>query len=239
MNRHISPAGMDVPDEEEKGAVLMPSGYASWLEDVKGRVRTTQFRAARAANTEVIRLYWSIGHDILERQEKLGWGAQVVKRLAEDLRAEFPDQRGWSPSNLKYMRMLARAWPTLDAIGPQAVDQLPWGHVRMLLDKLSTQEDRNWYARQAVADGWSRAVLAYQIDTKLKDRINVAQSNFAVTLDSPDSELAQEMVKDPYVFEHVALTTPLVEHDVEKVRRRPLPMHHHRCHLAGYGYRPT
>jgi len=216
MNRHMSVAGMDVPDEEKNGIVLMPSGYASWLEDVKGRVRSTQFRAARAANTEVIRLYWSIGHDILERQEKLGWGAQVIKRLADDLRTEFPDQRGWSPSNLKYMRMLARAWPTLDAIGPQAVDQLPWGHVRMLLDKLGTQEDREWYARQAVADGWSRAVLAYQIDTKLKDRINVAQSNFAVTLDSPDSELAQEMVKDPYVFEHVALTTPLVEHDVEE-----------------------
>ncbi|MCL2464600.1 MAG: PDDEXK nuclease domain-containing protein [Micrococcales bacterium] len=194
----------------------LPEGYASWLEELKARVRTTQFRAMRAANAEVILLYWSIGRDILQRQERLGWGAKVVTQVAADLRAEFPEQRGWSPTNVKYMRMLAAAWPDLGAIGPQPVDQLPWGHIRTLLDKLDTRDGREWYAQRAVADGWSRAVLAYQIDTKLRDRLGTAPSNFADRLESSDSELAQAMVKDPYVFEHVALTTPLAERTVEE-----------------------
>lgn len=184
----------------------------AWLEELKARVRSTQLRAARAANGEVVRLYWSIGRDILERQERLGWGAKVIQRLAADLRAEFPGQRGWSPSNLKYMRMMAAAWPTLDAIGQQAADQLPWGHIMVLLDKLDSAEDRQWYAQRAAADGWSRAVLAYQIDTRAKDRLGAAPSNFAERLDAPDSDLAQA----PYVFQHVALTDPLMEHEVEE-----------------------
>lgn len=185
VDRHVVPVGMDVPaDRAPKGpASPAPEGYAGWLEELKSRVRTTQFRAARAANAEVIGLYWSIGRDILERQERLGWGAKVIQRLASDLRAEFPDQRGWSPTNLKYMRMFATVWPDFDAIGPQLVDQMPWGHVRTLLDKLDSAEDREWYARQCVTDGWSRAVLAYQIDTRAKDRHGNAPSNYAQRLD--------------------------------------------------------
>lgn len=217
MDRHVAPMGMDAsaaPGSADP-STLVPEGYAAWLEDLKARVRTTQFRAARAANAQVIRLYWSIGRDILERQDRLGWGAKVIQRLASDLRAEFPDQRGWSPTNLKYMRMLAAAWPELDAIGPQVVDHLPWGHVRTLLDKLDNTEEREWYARRCVTDGWSRAILAYQIGTRVKERLGTASSNFGERLDPPDSDLAQAMIKDPYVFEHVALTDPLVEREVE------------------------
>ncbi|WP_426624275.1 DUF1016 N-terminal domain-containing protein [Leifsonia sp. McL0607] len=178
------------------------------MEELKARVRTTQFRAARAANAEVIHLYWSIGRDILDRQERQGWGAKVIKRLSVDLRAEFPGQSGWSETSLKYMRMLAVACPTLEAIGQQAADQLPWGHVMLLLGKTKSAEDREWYARRSVEGGWSRAVLGLKIDTRAKERIGKAPSNFAARLDSPDSDLAQEMVTDPYVFEHVALTDP-------------------------------
>jgi predicted nuclease of restriction endonuclease-like (RecB) superfamily len=117
-----------------EGAV--PAGYAELLEALKVRVRGAQVRAARAANTEVLGLYWSIGRDILDRQNTAGWGARVVDRLATDLRLEFPDQRGWSRSNLLYMRAFAAAWPDLQEVVPQAVGQLPWGHVRALLDRL-------------------------------------------------------------------------------------------------------
>lgn len=217
MDRQVAPVGMDAPAARGSvGLVLpMPEGYAAWLEDLKSRVRTTQFRAARAANAQVIQLYWSIGRDILERQERLGWGAKVIRRLACDLRAAFPDQRGWSPRNLHYMRALAEAWPAESAFVPQVVAQMPWGHIRTLLDKLDSIEAREWYARQCVAEGWSRAVLAYQIGTRVKDRLGAASSNFEQRLDSPDSDLAQAMIKDPYVFEHVALTDPLVEREVE------------------------
>jgi len=194
----------------------LPTGYADLLADIKQRVRMTQVRAARAANTEVLRLYWSVGHDILVRQEQEGWGAKVIQRLSADLTAEFPDQRGWSPTNLKYMRMMAQAWPTLDAIGQHRVDQLPWGHVTVLLGKLSQYEERNWYAERAVAEGWKRGVLEHFIKVGLKAQLGAAPNNFAVVLDAPDSELAQQLVKDPYVFEHLAYVNQIDERHVEQ-----------------------
>jgi len=107
---------------------LEPAGYAELLEQLKARVRTSQVRAARAVTSELLQLYWSVGRDILDRQEQAGWGSRVIDRLATDLRAEFPDQRGWSRCNLHHMRSLAAAWPNM-AVVPQAVGQLPWGHV--------------------------------------------------------------------------------------------------------------
>jgi len=126
-----------------------PAGYAELLAQLKARVRASQVRATRAANMELLQLYWSVGRDILDRQEQAGWGSRVIDRLATDLREEFPDQRGWSRRNLHYMRSLAEAWSSADAVVPQAVAQLPWGHVRVLLDKLDTRQDRDWYAAAA------------------------------------------------------------------------------------------
>jgi len=193
-----------------------PAGYADLLADLKARVRATQFRAARAANTEVLRLYWSIGRDILERQQSTGWGSKVVTRLAADLRREFPDQRGWSASNLKNMRRVAEAWPTLEEFGQQPVGRLPWGHVVLLLERLDERTERDWYAAAAAEHGWSRGVLELQIRSGLRTALGAAPTNFTTALDSPDSELAQQMVKDPYVFEHLALVKSLSERDVEQ-----------------------
>lgn len=109
-----------------------PEGYALWLADLKARIYSTQQRAARSVNTELLQLYWQIGHEILIRQAEQGWGTKVVERLAHDLRAEFPEMSGFSRSNLLFMRMLAEAWSE-DEIVSQAVGQLPWGHNRVLL----------------------------------------------------------------------------------------------------------
>jgi predicted nuclease of restriction endonuclease-like (RecB) superfamily len=187
-----------------------------WLADLKARVRATQFRAVRAANAEVVELYWSIGQDIVERQERLGWGSKVIPQLAEDLRREFPDQTGWSSRNLQYMKAMAEAWADEPEFVPQVVAQMPWGHVRTLLDKLSDVEQRDWYARETVANGWSRAVLAFQIQSGLRERLGAAPSNFAATLPPPDSDLAQEMTKDPYVFQHAGLAHGMAERDLEQ-----------------------
>jgi len=196
-------------------ADVVPAGYAELLEQLKVRVQATQVRAARAANSEVLGLYWSVGGDILDRQDRLGWGGKVVDRLAGDLRAAFPDQRGWSASNLQYVRGFAAAWPDLE-ISPQAVGKLPWGHVRALLDRLDTQEDRDWYAAESVGQGWSRAVLEYQIGTGLHRRVGAAPSNFADQLPPADSDLAQQLVRDPYVFDHLSLSRPVAEHNLEQ-----------------------
>lgn len=155
---------------------LEPAGYAELLERLKSRVRTTQVRVARAANIELLRLCWSIGHDILVRQREGGWGAKVVDRLAADLRSEFPDQRGWSRSNLHYMRSAAEVWPTEDEFVQQAVGQMPWGHVTVLLNRLDTRAERDWYAAQAAEHGWSRAVLEHQIASGLHRRIGAAST---------------------------------------------------------------
>jgi len=203
--RHSAPA-----------ALPAPAGYSDWLADVKERVRTTQFRAARAANTEVLRLYWSVGHDILERQQRDGWGAGVVERLSRDMRAEFPDQRGWSPANLRYMRRVAQAWPVENEFLQHDVGELPWGHITVLLDRLETQDDRDWYAARAVAEGWKRSVLEHAIKVGLRAQIGAAPTNFTATLTPPDSELAQQLVKDPYIFEHLAVVSRLTERNVEQ-----------------------
>lgn len=194
---------------------MLPDGYADLLRDLKARVRNTQFRAVRAANAEVIHLYWSIGRDILDRQRSEGWGSKVIARLAGDLRREFPDQRGWSATNLKYMRMAAEASPTADSIGQQAVDQLPWGHVTVLLGKLNGAE-RGWYAQRAAAEGWSRNTLVHHIAMRLRTRVGAAPTNFEATMAAADSELAQSLVKDPYIFEHLRTTASTRERDIEQ-----------------------
>jgi len=193
----------------------MPDGYAEWLATLKTRVRTAQLRAVRTVNAEVIRLYLSVGRDIVERQDAHGWGTRVVARLSADMAREFPGQTGWSPTNLNYMRISARRWPR-DELAQQVAEQLPWGHIMLLLDKTDGADELMWYARQAVSEGWSRAVLRYQLTTGLRQRLGVAPSNFPVTLPPPDSDLAQQMTKDPYVFEHVALTTRRAERELEQ-----------------------
>ncbi len=195
---------------------VIPSDYADLLARLKARVRETQVRAVRAANVEVARLYWSIGHDILERQRAAGWGGRIVDRLAADLKQEFPDQRGWSRSNLQYMRKAAEVWPAADDFVHQVGGQLPWRHITVLLDRLRTREDRDWYAARAAAEGWSRAVLEHKIATDLRGAVGAGPTNFDDTLDPADSDLARQIVKDPYVFEHLAMVGTRSERDVEQ-----------------------
>lgn len=185
--------------------LLEPDDYAQVLNELKRQVHAARYLAQRRVNTELIKLYWLIGQTIIDRQTSEPWGNKTLERLAADLRAEFPTMTGFSTTNLKYMRRLAAAWPDPDSIGPQVVDQLPWGHIRALLDKLDGPLERAWYARTAVTYGWSRAVLEHQIKTQAHTRLAVAPTNFDHALKRPDSELAQQITKDPYVLDFLAL----------------------------------
>jgi len=181
---------------------VQAADYVALLEAVKGEIAASRVRAARAVNAELISMYWRIGALILERQAAQGWGARVVERLAADLRASFPGARGLSRRNLHYMRAFAEAW---HEEVPQPVAQLPWGHVRVLLDRLEDHEVRQWYAARDAAEGWSRAVLETMVASRLHLRQGVAPSNFPATLPGADSDVAQEMTRDPYVFDFVRL----------------------------------
>ncbi|APB33135.1 protein of unknown function DUF1016 [Gloeomargarita lithophora Alchichica-D10] len=191
-----------------------PDGYNGWLMELKERIHTAQQRATLAVNRELIMLYWQIGRDILERQAEQGWGAKVIERLAHDLRSAFPNMKGFSRTNLMYMRAFAEAWRE-ESIVQQAVGQLPWGHNLVLLDKLSTQEARIWYAQKAIENNWSRNVLVMQIETRLIERQGNAVSNFDQRLPKPDSDLARESIKDPYRFDFLGLTEEAQEREIE------------------------
>ena len=163
-----------------------PGGYAEWLLDLKSRIHTAQQRASLAVNRELVLLYWQIGRDILARQAEQGWGAKVIERLAHDLREAFPEMKGFSPRNLKYMRAFAEAWPDAEFV-QQAAAQLPWGHNLILLDRLNTPEERRWYVAKAIEHNWSRNVLNIQIETRLLARSGAAVTNFEASLPKPQS----------------------------------------------------
>ena len=191
-----------------------PEGYANWLADLKGRIHTVQQRATLAVNRELVLLYWHIGCDILARQAEAGWGSKVIERLAHDLRAAFPEMKGFSRANLMYMRAFAQAWPDA-AIVQQAVGQLPWGHNVVLLSRLKHPQERLAYAQSAIQHGWSRNMLNIHIETRLLERTGTAVTNFDASLPKPQSDLARESLKDPYRFDFLGLTDEAQEREVE------------------------
>ena len=198
-----------------RAGAALPVGYASFLDGLKARIRAAQVKAALAVNAELVLLYWRVGRDILARQEQKGWGARVIDRLSADLHAAFPEMTGFSPRNLRYMRAFAEAWPD-EEIVQQAVARLPWGHNVRLLDRIESRDKRLWYARQAIEHGWSRAVLEAQIETGLHRRAGKALTNFKATLAPPHSDLAQQTLKDPYVFDFLTLGPDAQERDLER-----------------------
>jgi predicted nuclease of restriction endonuclease-like (RecB) superfamily len=203
-----------MPTDTPPALIVTPTGYADWLADLKSRIHTAQQRATLAVNRELVLLYWQIGRDILERQAQQGWGAKVIERLAHDLRIAFPEMKGFSPRNLKYMRAFAEAWPDA-AIVQEVLAQLPWYHQLALLDKLPGPETRRWYAAKAIEHNWSRNVLVMQIETRLLERTGTAVTNFETRLPKPESDLARESLKDPYRFDFLGLTDEAQEREIE------------------------
>ncbi|MFM0325203.1 PDDEXK nuclease domain-containing protein [Caballeronia glebae] len=198
---------------------LWDDDYRHWLAELKLRVERARQRAAASANRELVTLYWQIGRDILDRQRRQGWGAGVIDQLARDLKSAFPDMRGFSPRNLKYMRALAQAWPD-EAFVQQPAAQLPWFHLCTLLDKLKNQDDRSWYAAKSLEHGWSRQVLVMQIETAAHARSGSAITNFDERLPPPQSDLARDALKDPYIFDFLGLAENAQERDIEQALTR-------------------
>ncbi|MCC5843540.1 MAG: DUF1016 family protein [Verrucomicrobia bacterium] len=160
-------------------------------------------------------IYWDIGRHILERQEREGWGAKVIDRLAHDLSAAFPEMRGLSARNLKYMRNFAEAWPDNEIV-QRVVAQIPWRSQIALLEKLKESTIRLWYAKQVIENGWSRDVLVMQIESGLHRRVGGTVNNFALTLPPADSDLAEQVFKDPYLFDFLGTDAPRREREVEQ-----------------------
>ncbi|MGI8586704.1 MAG: PDDEXK nuclease domain-containing protein [Chloroflexia bacterium] len=195
--------------------VPLAEGYDDFLRELKERIRTAQLRAGLAVNRELVLLYWQIGGEILTRQAEQTWGTRVIPRLAADLRLAFPDMKGWSPRNLHYMRAFAEAYPDEQFV-QQAAAQIPWFHNVQIVEQVKDADAREWYIQEAIRNGWSRAILTHQIGSGLYQRQGQAPTNFARNLPTPQSELAQQILKDPYNFDFLMLGEAAQERDLEK-----------------------
>lgn len=196
----------------------LDKNYIEILSTLKEKIETAQIKAMVAVNTELIVLYWEIGKTILEQQEKQGWGSNVINQLSKDLKKSFPEMKGFSPRNLGYMKKLAEIYPDFEFL-QQVVAKLPWGQNIVLLDKISSDTERLWYAEKTIQNGWSRNVLVHQIEGKLYERQGMSKdktTNFLTVLPSPNSELAQDMIKDPYKFDFLGIGEEAKEREIEK-----------------------
>ncbi len=194
--------------------LLFSENYDDFLNALKERIRRAQVQAALAVNQELVTLYWQIGRDILTKERDQGWGAKVVERLAMDLKREFPEIKGFSTRNIRYMKSFAEAYLD-EAILQRSVAKLPWRHNIALLEKLKLSEERIWYAEQALENGWSRDVLVLQIENQLHRRLGEAVTNFEQVLPKPQSDLAQSLLKDPYHLDFLSLSKDAQERDLE------------------------
>lgn len=229
-------------DELKKNTAPTKGDYALWLKELKAKIRTTQLRAALAASRELILFYWELGGDISRKLAETDWGAKVIDQLAKDLSSEFPDTQGFSRRNLYYTKKFYEVFSsfsdqelivpqsgaqleseivprsgaqTVPSIVQQIGGQLPWSHIKILLDKVSDCQQARFYIQQTIENGWSRDVLALQIKSNLFARQGAAISNFKATLPSPQSDLAQQTIKDPYTFDFLSMTHPYNERDIE------------------------
>lgn len=193
------------------------SAYAGVLNEIKQEIFTGRHKAILAANQELILHYWSIGNIILRHQSAEGWGSKVIEKLAQDLASEFPYMKGFSSRNLKYMRQIAETYSDFSFV-QQAVAQIPWSHNLIIAERVKLAEERAWYIAKTIEYGWSRNVLVHQIETNLYERQSLAEktTNFEKALPSPQSELAIETIKDPYIFDFITFREEMNEVDMEK-----------------------
>ncbi|MBP3617845.1 MAG: DUF1016 family protein [Lachnospiraceae bacterium] len=193
----------------------LSESYLDFIEEIKKEIYNQRISIVIKANSGMICLYWNIGNAILRKQKQEGWGTKVIDRMAKDLKDSFSDMSGFSPRNIKYMRKFAECWPDFEFV-QQVVAQIPWRTNRILLDKLDKQEERIWYAQKTIENGWSSAVLELQIESRLYVRSGKSVNNFSVALPPVDSDVANQIFKDPYLFDFLGTDMPRREVEIER-----------------------
>lgn len=191
--------------------------YKAFLQEMKNRVKTASLRASFVANQEIIKFYWETGRSILSKQKTEKWGSKFLDQLSHDLRNEFPEMQGFSRRNLEYMRGFASLYPNIE-FTKQAVSQLPWGHIVRLIQITKEIQEREWYAQQTIKHGWSRSVMEMQIESELYHRqaLNSRKTdNYLQHLPKEQSDLARDMLKDPYKFDFLTIQGKAYEREIE------------------------
>lgn len=189
--------------------------YKDFILDIKQRVQSAQIKAAVIVNQTLLQLYWDLAGRIVAKQQATAWGDGFLLQMSRDLQAEFPDMKGFSLRNLKYMRQWFQFWSKQAAIGQQLVAQIPWGHNLVIISKIKNPHEAMFYVQKTMQNNWSRVVLTHQIESNLYQRQGKAISNFQTTLPAPQSDLARETLKDPYIFDFLSLTEKHNEKELE------------------------
>lgn len=195
----------NLPAEADENASFSNKEYLSIFTQLKKTIQECQLRAITAANKELVRLYWIVGKTIVERQEKNGWGSKFIDKLTKDLQNEFPGIEGFSRRNIFRMRAFYLEYKLVPPAVAQLSEvehlgvlaQIPWSHNIVLMEKLDNIEECIWYAHKTLEHGWSRDMLGHWIDSRLHKREGKAITNFKATLPTPQSDLAQQTLKDP------------------------------------------
>lgn len=195
--------------------IINSKDYYAFLQSIKQDIQTSRVKAALAVNKELILLYWRIGNEILNRKKEQGWGSEVVKALAQDLKHHFPEMKGFGERNLVYMQTFAASYSDYE-FTQQAAAQIPWFHNCVILDKVKEDQNRVWYIQKTIENGWSRNVLEMHIEAQSHLKLGAAQTNFAVTLPNPTSDLAQQLIKSKYNFEFLGVAEDVHERIIEK-----------------------
>jgi len=220
------------------------SDYKQWIVEVKQKIRSTQIKAAIAVNSALIEFYWDLGRMISEKIKQSNWGDKILENVSRDLREEFPDMKGFSVSNLKTCKLFynyflcssqsvnqtqsrnsiigSQAVNQLQPIGQQdntfvqrLVAQIPWGHIKVIITKIADTKEALFHIQKTKENNWSRDTLALHIKSDLYARQGKAVTNFTHTLPAPNSDLAQQTLKDPYVFDFLQLAEDYKERDIE------------------------
>ncbi len=197
---------------------LFSSDYKVFLKEIKSRIASSQIKAAIAVNEELLRLYWDLGGMILEKQKVSSWGDGLLAQISADLKSEFQNIQGFSVRNLKYMRQWFLFWNIDNQIGQQLVAQIfkiPWGHHIAIIAKIKNIEEAVFYLQKTVEHSYSRSVLIHQIESRLYGREGKAITNFSMTLPAPNSDLAHQSLKDPYIFDFLTMRENYDERELE------------------------
>jgi predicted nuclease of restriction endonuclease-like (RecB) superfamily len=203
--------------------LIFDQDYKQWISALKQQFRQAQLKAVVKVNSELLQFYWQLGEDILARQQGTQWGDGFLTQLSKDLSTEFPEIKGFSKRNLELIRKWRRYWQQVEvaqpAIAKQLVSQLvqiPWGHNVVIVSQSKNIEQALYYVASTIENGWSRSVLVHQIESGLYQREGKAITNFADTLPAVQSDLAQQSIKDPYVFDFLTLSKAHSERDLEQ-----------------------
>ncbi len=199
-----------------KNALFIDEEYHKFIQEIKQRIKSSQIKAALSVNQELLHLYWEIAQRVVEKQKQTLWGDGFIEKMSKDLKAEFPTLKGFSKRNIELMRQWYIFWKDTDSIAKQLATQIPWWHNIIIITKIKNHQIALYYIQKTIENNWSRATLIHQIESNLYSREGKAVTNFSVTLPLPHSDLAQQITKDPYIFDFLSLQEKYDETELEE-----------------------